>query len=170
MSTDIKQVVKEKYGEAARKVIAIEPGSSCCAAQSSSDCISSNLYDATQTKDLPEAAVLASLGCGNPTALAARGRAREENGTPGCKAREYFIGCGGKAEAHGFRSRRGNGHDGRDEDGRDGHVCLCGAGVLASPAKRDAEGRCVWVGDVRGVRHSWEGIAARCGEGCGGVY
>src|SRR5690349_2148341 len=70
MSTDIKQVVKEKYGEAARKVIAIEPGSSCCAAQSSSDCISSNLYDATQTKDLPEAAVLASLGCGNPTALA----------------------------------------------------------------------------------------------------
>src|SRR5246500_1314519 len=69
MSTDIKQVVKEKYGEAARKVIAIEPGSSCCAAQSSSDCISSNLYDATQTKDLPEAAVLASLGCGNPTAL-----------------------------------------------------------------------------------------------------
>jgi arsenite methyltransferase len=69
MSTDIKQVVKEEYGEAARKVIAIEPGSSCCAAQSSSGCISSNPYDATQTKDLPEAAVLASLGCGNPTAL-----------------------------------------------------------------------------------------------------
>ena len=37
---------------------------SCC------DPISSNLYDAAQTKDLPEAAVLASLGCGNPTALA----------------------------------------------------------------------------------------------------
>ena len=70
MSTDIKQVVKEKYGEAARKVIAIEPGTSCCAAHSSSDSISSNLYVATQTKDLPEAAVLASLGCGNPTALA----------------------------------------------------------------------------------------------------
>ena len=70
MSTDIKQVVKEKYGEAARRVSAIEPGSSCCAAHSSNDCISSNLYDATQTKELPEAAVLASLGCGNPTALA----------------------------------------------------------------------------------------------------
>ena len=71
MSTDIKQIVKEKYGEVAREVIATETKGSCCAAQPSCcDPISSNLYDAVQTKDLPEAAVLASLGCGNPTALA----------------------------------------------------------------------------------------------------
>jgi SAM-dependent methyltransferase len=71
MSTDIKQVVKDKYGEAARKAIATETKESCCTAQPSCcDPITSNLYDATQTKDLPDAAVLASLGCGNPTALA----------------------------------------------------------------------------------------------------
>ena len=71
MSTDIRQVVKEKYGEAARKVIAVEAKSSCCGpAPSCCDPISSNLYDISQTRDLPEAAVLASLGCGNPTALA----------------------------------------------------------------------------------------------------
>jgi ubiquinone/menaquinone biosynthesis C-methylase UbiE len=71
MSTDIKQVVKEKYGEAARKVIAVKAEASCCGpAPSCCDPITSNLYDAAQTKDLPEAAVLASLGCGNPTALA----------------------------------------------------------------------------------------------------
>ena len=70
-STDIKQVVKEKYGEAARKVIAIKAEASCCGgAPSCGDPITSNLYDAAQTSDLPEAAVLASLGCGNPTALA----------------------------------------------------------------------------------------------------
>ena len=70
-STDIKQVVKEKYGEAARKVINIKAEASCCGvAPSSFDSITSNLYDSTQTSDLPEAAVLASLGCGNPTALA----------------------------------------------------------------------------------------------------
>ena len=71
MSTDIKQVVKEKYGEAARKVIAVKPQSSCCGpAPACCDPITSDLYDASQTKDLPDAAVLASLGCGNPTALA----------------------------------------------------------------------------------------------------
>jgi arsenite methyltransferase len=71
MSTDIKQVVKEKYGEAAREVIATEANGSCCAARPSCcDPISSNLYDVAQTKDLPETAVAASLGCGNPTALA----------------------------------------------------------------------------------------------------
>ncbi len=71
MTTDIKQVVKEKYGEAARKVIAIQPRSSCCEPTlSGCDPITANLYDAAQTRDLPDAAVLASLGCGNPTALA----------------------------------------------------------------------------------------------------
>ena len=71
MSTDIKQVVKEKYGQAARRVSGGATGNSCCGPGSScSDPVSSDLYDVAQTKDLPEAAVLASLGCGNPTALA----------------------------------------------------------------------------------------------------
>ena len=71
-STDIKDVVKEKYGQAALRVKA--GGSSCCGASPSGigqrDPITSNLYDIAQTGDLPEEAVLASLGCGNPTALA----------------------------------------------------------------------------------------------------
>jgi len=71
MNTDIKQVVRDKYGEAARRVLADARGPSCCGSTSSCrDPITSNLYEAGQTDDLPEAAVLASLGCGNPTALA----------------------------------------------------------------------------------------------------
>ncbi|HVN19438.1 MAG TPA: arsenite methyltransferase [Dongiaceae bacterium] len=68
---DIKEVVKQKYGEAALRVQT--GGSSCCGATASSGCadpITSNLYDATQIGQLPQEAVLASLGCGNPTALA----------------------------------------------------------------------------------------------------
>src|SRR3569623_2248314 len=69
---EIKQVVKEKYGQAALRVNA--GGSSCCGASSaldgSCDPITSNLYDAAQTGEIPQDAVLASLGCGNPTALA----------------------------------------------------------------------------------------------------
>ena len=71
-ATDIKQVIKEKYGEAALRVTA--GGSSCCGAAPAMgkrcDPITSNLYDASQSEQLPEEAVLASLGCGNPTALA----------------------------------------------------------------------------------------------------
>jgi SAM-dependent methyltransferase len=70
-TTDIKTIVKEKYGEAALRVKS--GGSSCCGATASTGCadpITSNLYDAAQTGQLPEEAVLASLGCGNPTALA----------------------------------------------------------------------------------------------------
>jgi len=70
---DIKEVVKEKYGEAARRVTAGQ-GSSCCGATASCgseiDPITKNLYDPSQTSVLPEEAVKASLGCGNPTALA----------------------------------------------------------------------------------------------------
>jgi arsenite methyltransferase len=69
---EIKEVVKEKYGEAALRLQA--GGSSCCGASAALDgcCdpITSNLYDAVQTGALPQEAVLASLGCGNPTALA----------------------------------------------------------------------------------------------------
>ena len=69
---DIKTVVKEKYGQAALRVTT--GGSSCCGAAAALDgcCdpITSNLYDAEQAGQIPEEAVLASLGCGNPTALA----------------------------------------------------------------------------------------------------
>src|ERR1700690_1805198 len=69
--TDIKDVVKERYGQAALRVRA--GGSSCCGASSATGCadpITSNLYDASQARQIPEEALLASLGCGNPTALA----------------------------------------------------------------------------------------------------
>jgi SAM-dependent methyltransferase len=68
---EIKDVVKEKYGQASLRVQSGE--SSCCGPRSGLDgCdpITSNLYDALQTGALPEEAVLASFGCGNPTALA----------------------------------------------------------------------------------------------------
>ena len=70
-SADIKEVVKQKYGEAALRVKS--GGSSCCGTTASSGCcdpITTNLYDATQAGQIPEEALLASLGCGNPTALA----------------------------------------------------------------------------------------------------
>ncbi|HKW90198.1 MAG TPA: arsenite methyltransferase [Candidatus Acidoferrales bacterium] len=68
---NIKEVVKEKYAEAA--IRAKTGGSSCCGAAPSSCCanpITSNLYAAGETAALPAEAVAASLGCGNPTALA----------------------------------------------------------------------------------------------------
>src|ERR1700680_1709899 len=69
--TDIKDVVKQKYGEAALRVKS--GGSFCCGAASATSCcdpITTNLYDASQAGQIPEEALLASLGCGNPTALA----------------------------------------------------------------------------------------------------
>jgi 2-polyprenyl-3-methyl-5-hydroxy-6-metoxy-1,4-benzoquinol methylase len=67
---DIKEVVKEKYGQAALRVTS--GGSSCCGATAGTGCdpITSNLYDASQAGQIPEEALLASFGCGNPTALA----------------------------------------------------------------------------------------------------
>ena len=69
----VKEVVKEKYGEAALRVISGK-GSACCGSSPSScstvDMITGGLYDSLQRSELPEAAILASLGCGNPTALA----------------------------------------------------------------------------------------------------
>src|SRR5439155_5538574 len=66
------EIVREKYGQAALRVKS--GGSSCCGATAASslscDPITSNLYDQAQTGQVPEEAVLASLGCGNPTALA----------------------------------------------------------------------------------------------------
>ena len=70
--SNIKEIVKEKYGQAALR--ATTGGSSCCGSAASSrgecDPITSNLYDSTQAGEIPEAALRASLGCGNPTALA----------------------------------------------------------------------------------------------------
>jgi len=67
---EIKQTVREKYGQAALRVAGGERAS--CGGTGSCGCdpVSSNLYDAAETATLPEGAVLASLGCGNPTALA----------------------------------------------------------------------------------------------------
>jgi arsenite methyltransferase len=69
---NIKEVVKDKYAQAA--IRARSGGSSCCGASPSSagsDPITSHLYDQDQAGEVPEQALLASLGCGNPTALAA---------------------------------------------------------------------------------------------------
>ena len=72
---DIKQIVKDKYGKAALKVVAGDEASccstsACCGTDATADPITSNLYSDTETAALPAAAVAASLGCGNPTALA----------------------------------------------------------------------------------------------------
>jgi arsenite methyltransferase len=71
MSEEIKDAVRSKYGSAAQQVIAGATGS-CCGSTCGTnvDPITRNLYDNAQTNILPEEAVKASLGCGNPTALA----------------------------------------------------------------------------------------------------
>ena len=74
VNVDIKEVVKEKYGQAALRVTNKTGGGGCCGAVAaggiSCDPITSNLYDEAQARQIPEEAMLASLGCGNPTALA----------------------------------------------------------------------------------------------------
>src|SRR5271156_695045 len=69
-TTNVQEQVKEEYGNAARAVTksgslqaCCDPGLRCC------DPITTNLYSADQTGIIPDKAVLASLGCGNPTAL-----------------------------------------------------------------------------------------------------
>jgi len=74
MSTpNIKEVVREKYGQAALRVTSVA-GNSCCdvpsALEASCDPITSNLYDTAQQGQVPDTAIKASFGCGNPTALA----------------------------------------------------------------------------------------------------
>ncbi len=72
MTETLRETVREKYGQAALRVVAGD-GNSCCGAASSfggCDPITSNLYGDADTAVLPQEAVLASLGCGNPTALA----------------------------------------------------------------------------------------------------
>jgi SAM-dependent methyltransferase len=83
---DVREVVRQKYGEAALRVLENQGAASCCGTEAvccgeprtegadgccgNGDPITSNLYDDTQAALIPEAALLASLGCGNPTALA----------------------------------------------------------------------------------------------------
>ena len=69
-STEIKNVVKDRYARAALSVAAGAKGNCCSGRSDGADPITSNLYQSVQVDQLPEKAVLASLGCGNPTALA----------------------------------------------------------------------------------------------------
>jgi arsenite methyltransferase len=72
----VREIVQKKYGAAALTVLQGQ-GAACCGASSDrdsccgGDAISGNLYDQTEAASIPESALLASLGCGNPTALAA---------------------------------------------------------------------------------------------------
>jgi len=74
MSTqDVKEVIKEKYGQAALRVTGGASVSCCSTGPAEMHCadpITSHLYDQVQVGELPDTAVMASLGCGNPTALA----------------------------------------------------------------------------------------------------
>ena len=74
---DVREIVQKKYGLAALTVLQGQ-GAACCGGSSGDSCcgqkadvISGGLYDPTEAASIPEAALLASLGCGNPTALAA---------------------------------------------------------------------------------------------------
>ena len=73
--SELREVVKQKYGEAV-KAVARGAKPACCGSTAKeaplgfTDPITRDLYDATDTASLPEQAVLASFGCGNPTALA----------------------------------------------------------------------------------------------------
>src|SRR5215469_13349901 len=71
---NIKDIVQEKYAETARRVAKGDKSASCCGPSTccrpEADPITSGLYDEAEKNDLPEKAVQASLGCGNPTALA----------------------------------------------------------------------------------------------------
>src|ERR1700726_2597844 len=71
---NVKEIVKAKYGQAALRA-ASGDGKSCCGQDRSGldgscDPITSNLYDPAQESEVPDTAIKASLGCGNPTALA----------------------------------------------------------------------------------------------------
>src|SRR5215510_10551835 len=76
-SDDVRTSVREKYGHAARRVTEVNTAASCCgssgcrgATTDAWDPITSDLYDEGQKSGIPAEALLASLGCGNPTALA----------------------------------------------------------------------------------------------------
>ena len=110
---DLRAVVREKYGAAALRVNA--GGSSCCGASAASGCgpdpITSNLYVGDEASAVPAEALAASLGCGNPTALAelhaGRDRARPRLRR---RHRRAALGAARRPDRQGLRSR----HDRRD--------------------------------------------------------
>ena len=70
---NLKETVRQRYGQSAREIAEGAKTSCCsttCCGGTAEDPITSNLYSQAETAALPEKAVLASLGCGNPTALA----------------------------------------------------------------------------------------------------
>ncbi len=80
-TTDLKEEIRERYAERAREVSEQQKAASCCGSSASSCCgpaqqvtpndeFARGLYEIDETRELPKEAVLASLGCGNPTALA----------------------------------------------------------------------------------------------------
>ena len=69
--TGMKETIRQKYGEAAKRAAGGEAGAGCCGPSCGcADPITADLYSQDETSAVPEAAVSASLGCGNPTALA----------------------------------------------------------------------------------------------------
>ena len=71
----IRTIVRERYGLAVQQLVGNEPGacaepSSCCGGGGGSDPITRDLYSAIEAGSVPAEAMMASLGCGNPTALA----------------------------------------------------------------------------------------------------
>jgi arsenite methyltransferase len=67
-ATAIRETVRDRYGKAAQRLLSGLAGDGGCC--SCTDTITTNLYESGETSGLPDAAVQASLGCGNPTALA----------------------------------------------------------------------------------------------------
>jgi arsenite methyltransferase len=66
---ELKEAIQQKYGEAATRAASGDKGGCCGPSCGCGDPITSDLYNASETDGLPDAAVAASLGCGNPTAL-----------------------------------------------------------------------------------------------------
>ena len=96
--TNVKEAVRDRYSQAARRV---SEGRSCCggdAALAGSNPITANLYDLSEKGALPEAAVLASLGCGNPTALAEL-EARRDRARPRFRRRHRRAAVGAARRA-----------------------------------------------------------------------
>src|SRR5260370_41850914 len=70
-SQDIKQEVRKRYGQAAKRAQESQPEAGCCGGASDSEsAITSSLYQTDELQHLPREAVIASLGCGNPVAVA----------------------------------------------------------------------------------------------------
>ena len=91
----IREAIQQKYGEAARQARNGAKAGCGCGTSCRPAPITSNLYDETQAAGVPAAALLASLGCGNPTALAE------------LKAGEVVLdlGSGGGIDVHGSTAR-----------------------------------------------------------------